>query len=166
MFIKYTGTNVLALPHVTKIATGDKKLMQSPSDVKWFRPGWNNFPKAVWDQNADHPQIRKLIKKGVLVLFCEKAKVKVLNKKTGRTKFVTKEVGMDDKPIKLRYFDEKLALKIVKETWDRDLLQMWDDDERRHKVKRALRKQIEPLLASKEDDADEDDFDDEDGEGW
>lgn len=61
MLIKYNNTNVHALPYVNQ--TAGKQLIQSPSDVKWLQPGWNEFPSEVWKQNEKHPQIKKMIEK-------------------------------------------------------------------------------------------------------
>lgn len=152
MFINYTGTNVHALPQVNVA----NPMLQSPQDVKWLRPGWNEFPKAVWDQNKSNPNVQKMLKKGIIKLLEYTATVKVKTK-TGKIKLVKKAIGLDDSPVKLKYFDEKTAVTIAKNTYDRDLLQRWDDEETRHKVKKVLRKQIEPLMSSK-DDEDEDDY--------
>ncbi|SRR5579875_2527930 len=153
MFIKYNGTNVHALPYINK---AQAHIMQSPQDVKWLRPGWNEFPKEVWEQNKEHPAIKKMLKKGTIELLNYKASLKVRDKKSGRLKKVVKMLGQDDKPIKLKHFDEPTALKIIKGTLNREILERWLDEERRHKIKRALRKQIKPLLPSMDDDDERD----------
>ena len=52
-------------------------------------------------------------------------------------------------------FSAERAAEIVKQTWNRDMLQRWLDEETRHKVKRTLTKQIKPLLnESKDEDND------------
>jgi hypothetical protein len=168
MFIKYNGTNVHAFGHVTKAAMEGKKFIQAPQDVKWFQPGWNEFPKVVWDQNKDHPQIKSMLKRGLIELFSYPAEIKVKDKKTGKIKRQKVVLGQDDRPIKLKWIDEKMAIIIVKSMFVRDTLQRWLDEEMRHKVKKALRKQIEPLLNNSDDedgdDNDSDDFEDEDYE--
>lgn len=163
MFIKYSGNNVHAMPYVN--STG-KDLIQSPQDVQWFRPGWNEFPAAVWKQNEKNPQVQKMLQKGILEVFSQKVKVQVKDKKSGRVKTVEKVVGLDDKPIKLKYFDEKQSVEIVKGTLNREILQRWIDEERRHKVMKALRKQIEPLLNKSQDDEDSEAEDYDDEEDW
>jgi hypothetical protein len=169
MFIKYSGTNVHAMAQINETALKAMKkgaktaVIQTPQDVKWLRPGWNEFPKAVWEQNKNHPEILKMLKKGKIELFSAKAKVKVKDAR-GKIKIVERMVGMDDRPIRLRWFDEKLAMKLARETLNRDILQRWIDEETRHRVKKVLRKQIEPLLPSKEDDEDSDDWEDEEYE--
>lgn len=165
MFIKYNEKNVHALPHMKMTTkrlrnrkTGKVRTIQvvdsnlAPNDIKWLRPGWNEFPKDTWDQNKNNPGILKMLKAG---------KIEVLEEKVsfyeGRKK-ITKVVGIDDEQVVLQQFPEPRAIKIAKETWDRGILQRWLDEETRHKVKRVLEKQIKPLLSSeseeKEDDED------------
>ena len=152
MMIKYNGTNVHAMAQVNQ-AQG--ALVQTPQDVQWLRPGWNEFPKAVWEQNKNHPQHVKMIKKGMIEFLAIPALVPVRDAKTGKIKKVKRVVGADDRPVKLKYLDEKLAIKIVLSTLNRDILERWLDEEQRHKVKKVLRKQIKPLLStSSEDDED------------
>jgi hypothetical protein len=167
MFIKYSGTNCHAMGNINKASLAAMKtpgreakaLIQSPQDVKWLRPGWNEFSTECWDQNKNHPQIVKMIKKNIIEIMNHTAKVKVRDKK-GKVKLVQRLIGQDDRPVRLTYFDEKSAVKIAKETWNRELLQRWLDEERRHKVAKVLRKQIEPLLNKSSDDDDDEDDDD------
>lgn len=168
MLIKYNESNVHAFPYVNAEALkrlkgpskrGDKPIIQSPQDVVSLKPGWNEFPKAVWDQNKDHPAIKKMLKRGKIELMSHKAKVRVRGT-NGKVKLVERVIGADDKPIRLKHFDIKMAVKLVKGTLNRDMLQRWLDEERRHLVKKALRKQIKPLLPGKSDD-DEDDIEEE-----
>lgn len=176
MFIKWNNTNVHALPFVTMVTktlrnkrTGKRREVQvpntaqTPQDVKWFRPGWNEFPSMVWTQNFNHPQIQKFLRKKTIEVMAFKAEVVIRDAK-GKKKKIIKVIGLDDAPIKLKYFPDKMAISVVKSTWDRDLLSRWLDEERRFKVKRAIDKQLKPLMAtadSDEDDSDEDDGDDE-----
>lgn len=164
MFIQYNDTNVHALPTMRyrevrlrnkktgKIRTVKKlDVAQSPNDVKWLRPGWNEFPKDVWEQNKDHPSIQSMLKSGKIVVMADKVVVQQGKKK------IAKVVGQDDSEITLEVFPERRAIDIVKNTYDRDLIQRWLDEETRHKVKRALVKQIEPLRGpDKESEKDED----------
>lgn len=169
MMIRYNESNVLAIPHINELALKQlksgvkgktsKPVVQTPQDILWLRPGWNEFPRVVWEQNKSNPLIQKLLKKGKIELLEHRAKVKVKTT-SGKTKTVEKLIGADDKPIKLKYFDEPLAAKIVKQTLNRDMLQRWLDEERRHRVKKALRKQIKPLLPSRSGDDEDDSFDD------
>lgn len=137
----------------------DQKMNQSPQNVKWLQPGWNEFPSDVWKQNEKNPQIMAWIKKGVIQLLNEQVTVRVKDKKTGKIKTVKKAVGSDDGTVKLTYFDEKKAIEITKSTWNRDILQRWLDEERRHKVKRALDKQIKPLLNTEKSESEEEEED-------
>ena len=162
MFIKYNNTNVHALPYVQMVPitvrnkkTGKKRTVmridhsQSPQDIQWLRPGWNEFPSNVWLQNQEHPSIKKMLKEKVIEVMNEKVVVK-----NGKAK-VTKIVGLDDSEIDLKVFAEARAIEIVKETLNRDILQRWLDEEMRHKVKRALMKQIEPLLNNTKEEEDD-----------
>jgi len=166
MFIKYNGSNVHALPYINTLALKEmrnpsrknKTMIQSPQDVKWLRPGWNEFPRDAWEQNKENPAIQKMLKKGTIELLAHKAKIKVRTK-DGKLKIVERMVGADDAPVRLRYFDEAMAINIAKGTFDRELLQRWMDEETRHKVKKVLGKQIEPLLNHASDDDDDEDND-------
>lgn len=162
MMIYYGGKNVHALPHVTTVPvtlrnkkTGKKRTVmrvdttQSPQDIQWLRPGWNEFPKHVWEQNENHPGVQKMLKDKTIRLMAEKIQIKSGKKK------ITKVVGQDDEEIDLKLFAEARAIEIVKETLNRDILQRWLDEETRHKVKRALTKQIEPLLNNTKDEEDD-----------
>lgn len=102
-----------------------------------------------------------MLKKGKIELLSYTAKVRVRTA-AGKVKVVTRVIGQDDKPVKLKYFDEVTAMKIVKGTLNRDILQRWLDEERRHKVKKALRKQIKPLITQRDDEDDVDDIESDD----
>lgn len=128
MLIKYNNTNLHAL------STYDGK------DIKWLKPGWNEFDSTVWVQHEKDPSIQKMIADGVIELMAEKVKVK----EGGKT--VTKVLGKSDEELNIKHLDEKKAIEVVEATWDRDMLQRWADEETRHKVKRAVDKQLKPLL--------------------
>ena len=153
MFIKYNETNIHAIPHIkTKQVrlknrkTGKVRIedridgAQSPQDIKWLRPGWNEFPREVWEQNKKSPVLMQMIKDKKIEVMNETVVV------TEGKKKVKKVVGQDDEEVSLRLFSETRALEIVKDTLNRDMLQRWMDEETRHKVKRMLAKQIKPLL--------------------
>lgn len=159
MMIKYNETNVFSMARVD--TSKDAAIRQSPQDVHWLRPGWNEFPKEIWEQNKNHPLVKKFLTKGKIELLAVKAQVRVKDTK-GKVKTVTRILGADDKPLRLKWLDEKLAIKIVLGTLNREMLQRWLDEEQRHRVKKVLRKQIKPLLAPEGDDEDGDDFEDED----
>lgn len=166
MFIQYKDTNVHAMPQlayrpvrVKNKKTGKARMVdklvtdQAPQDVFWLRPGWNEFPKKIWDQNSTHPQIVRMMKRKKIVLLTDTVEVKKGGKK------VKLQVGLTDVPIRLRWFDAKRAIEILKNTLNRDLLQRWLDEETRSPVKRALEAQIKPLLpenqAPKDEEAEE-----------
>ncbi|CAM6004899.1 unnamed protein product [Sphagnum balticum] len=60
-------------------------------------------------------------------------KKKIRSKSTGKVKFVETIIGQDDAEVTLKYFSEKQAIDVVKNTWNRDILQRWLDEEMRHK---------------------------------
>lgn len=153
MYIKYNGTNVHALTYSSET---DLKMNQSPQEVVGLLPGWNEFPKKIWEQNKNAPSIQKMLKKGTIELMEDKVTVRMKDKKTGKVKAVKKVVGTDDRKIKLTWFDVARAVEIAKNTYHRDTLQRYLDEENRHPVKRALEKQIKPLLNDEAPDADED----------
>ena len=153
MFIKYNDTNVHAIPDVQMKAvrlknkkTGKVRIeqrlsgSQSPQDIKWLRPGWNEFPSDLWAKTKDHPGIKKMLAEKTIELLSEKVVI------TEGRKKITKIIGQDDEEVSLKFFNEVKAIEILKGTLNRDILQRWMDEETRHKVKRALKKQIEPLL--------------------
>lgn len=161
MMIKYNNNNVHAMPFVQQRPvtlrnrkTGKKRTVmqanfnQSPQDVQWLRPGWNEFPRHVWEQNMNHPGIQKMLKDKKIELMTDVVEIKKGKKTT------TMPIGQDDEPVALKYFAENRAIEIVKGTLNRDILQRWLDEETRHKVKRALTKQIEPLLNKPEAESD------------
>jgi len=169
MFIKYNGTNVHSLPHITYKAVKlrnkrTKKVRtemrvdnrQSPQDVHWLRPGWNEFPAAIWEQNKEAPSIKAMLKKGLIEVMSFSVKKKVRSKETGKVKVVEKVLGQDDSEMTLEFFDEKQSIDVVKSTFNRDMLQRWLDEETRHRVKRAITKQLEPLLNNSTKDEDDD----------
>lgn len=162
MMIKWNESNIHALPYVThkqvtlrNKKTGKKRTVtqvdasQSPQDIRWLRPGWNEFPKVIWDQNKDHPGIQKMIREKKIELLAEPVVIKEGKKR------ITKIIGQDDEEVSLKHFAEVRAIEIVKGTLNRDILQRWMDEESRHKVKRALSKQIEPLLNDKKKNEDD-----------
>lgn len=157
MMIKYNDTNVHAIPNIkTKtVKLRNKKTgkvrtevrldpSQSPQDIVKLMPGWNEFPRAIWEQNKNQPSIVKMLKDKKIELMDEKVTIKQGKKQ------VVQVVGQDDEPISLRSFSESRAVEIVDGTFNRDILNRWLDEETRHKVKKALRKQVEPLLNNKE----------------
>jgi hypothetical protein len=132
---------------------------QSPREVHALKPGWNQFPSQVWKQNETNPSIQSMIKKKMIEFMDAKVRVRIKTS-TGKVKLEMRQVGTDDRPVRLRYFDEKQAIEIAKNTWDREMLQVWLDEETRHRVKKALTKQVEPLLNKGGQD------DDDDGDGF
>lgn len=150
MFIKYNDTNIHAIPDIrTKsVRMKNKKTgkvvmrekidsNQTPQDIKWLRPGWNEFPSALWLKTKNHPTHLKMIEDKKIEFLSEKVKVK-----QGK-KMVTKVIGEDDEEVSLELIAEKRSIEIIKGTFNRDILQRWADEEIRHKVKRAVMDQIE-----------------------
>lgn len=130
MFINYTK------PNCHTLATPDGK------EFHHLRPGWQEFPKRIWDLYKDDPEIKRMVADGDIVLMAEKVQ-------DGKK---TKTIGQDDQPVDLKDLPIDKAIKIAKETLNRDLLQRWADEETRHKVKRILESQIKELTHQPEDD--------------
>lgn len=156
MLIKYNNNNVHALPSVKKKMvtlvnkkTGKKRtvvkldLSQSPQDIKFLRPGWNEFPREVWEQNKEHPQILKMLAEGKIELMSEVVVVKSGSKKTSLM------IGESEDPLVLKQLEVPKAVKIIKGTFNREMLQRWQDDEIRSTVKKAITEQLDPLLNPK-----------------
>lgn len=152
MFIHYKGTNVHAMGMINGT---EMKMNQSPQDVRWLQPGWNEIPKQVWEQNKTSPSIKNMVNRGIISVLPDKVQVKVKTK-SGNLAKKTMSVGEHDKAIVLSLFDEARAIELVKDTFNRDILQRWDDQETRIKVRKALTKQLAPLLPT-EQEADRDD---------
>jgi hypothetical protein len=128
MLIRYTKNNIHAL------GSHDGK------EIKWLTPGWNEFPSHIWKQYENDAEIKKMIADGAIELLADKVTVK-----EGR-KTVTKVLGAGDEELRIKDLPEPRAIELVKQTLNRGMLQRWDDEETRHKVKRALAAQIKPLL--------------------
>lgn len=131
MYLKYNRPNVHIIPGPDGKTT--HRLM----------PGWNEFPSKVWEHYQGHPEIQRFIDEGVIEVMDEK-KVEKKGKKV-----VQKKLGLDDSPLNLKDLAEDRAIKVAKETNNRDLLERWHDAETRTKVKRALEKQLKPLQNAK-----------------
>lgn len=127
MFINWKNNNVHAFGSV------DGKT------IKWLRPGWNEFPSELFKQYENDAEVKRFISEGKLEILAEKVG-------TGKTK---KTIGLDDKPIDLKELTEAKSIEIIKNTFNRELLQRWIDEENRSKVKRALEEQIKPLMPDK-----------------
>lgn len=155
MFVHYSGTNVHALGFFNK---ANLKMNQSPQYVKGLQPGWNEIPNELWEQNKGNPIIKHMLAKKTITIMPDVVTVT----SGGKKKKVA--VGQSDVKIRLRWFEEKRAVEIVKQTFNRDVLQRWEEEEQRPKVVKALKKQIEPLLPSEEDVPDKDDFDEDEAE--
>lgn len=147
MFIHYSGTNVHSMGLVNST---QMKMNQSPQEVRWLQPGWNEIPTKIWDQNKTNPTIKNMLTRGVIKILPDQVQVKF--KKAGKITKKKLAIGEHDKPIALSLFEEKRAIEIVKDTYNRDILQRWEDEETRIKVRKALNKQLAPLLPSESDD--------------
>lgn len=109
--------------------------------INFLRPGWNEFPSAIFELYKNDTEVLRFIKNKTLELMAEKVTLK-----TSSGKKVTKVIGQGDDELSLKDLSEEKAIEIVKGTFNRELLQRWTDEENRHKVKRELDKQTKPLL--------------------
>jgi len=128
MLLKYNRPNVHTIP------SHDGRRSYT------LRPGWNQIPKDHWESLKKDPELNRFVEERIL----EVSDFKKESKRGSKT--VSKSVGHDDAPIILKELKESEAIRLVKDTFDREQLQVWLDAETRTKVKRALEKQIKPLL--------------------
>lgn len=128
MWIKWDNTNCHAMGSI------DGKEIFSLS------PGWNDFPKRIWDENKDHPEILGFLEDKTIELLDEK-KI-VLN---GKKKTVV-SIGMDDEPLNLKDLSDGKALTIIKDTYKQDILNRWFDEDNRHKIKKAITARLKDLM--------------------
>lgn len=126
MFIKSTALGVISMGSM------DAK------EIKWLNPGWNDFPNRIWEQNKDSPLIKRYLAEGVLSIFNEKVTSMVGKKK------VKTDIGMATTRLKLSDLPEALAIKVVKESYERSMLTRWLNVETRPKVKKYLETQLAP----------------------
>jgi hypothetical protein len=134
MMIKYNGVNIHAMAD-----------FKGAMSIHGLRPGWNEFPQHVWEQNKDNDTIKKFLEDGTIELMAEKVVVQEGKKKT------TKILGIDDNELRLTELPEHKAIKVAKDTFNREILQRWIDEETRHKVKRALVDQLDSVVNPKQD---------------
>lgn len=128
MFIKYNKNNLHAL------GTYDGK------DIKFLRPGWNEFPSDIFKLYENDAEIKRMIEDKTIEVMAEKVVIQ-----DGKRK-ITKIIGKDDEEVHVKELPEAKAIEVVKGTLNRDILQRWMDEETRHKVKRAIDAQLKPLL--------------------
>lgn len=132
VMLKYNKENVHAVADLSNVAHG----VAAPSSIHRILPGWNEFPKRVWDQYASHPDFVGMLKDGTIEIM---------------TKGKKKEPIVAQDEFELSKFDESTAIKLVADTQNRHLLQRWLDSETRGKVKKAIDKQLKPLLPGASD---------------
>lgn len=142
MFLKYNKPNNHVL---STFGAGVGGVMAQP-DIKVIRPGWQEFPKHIFDMHQNDPHMISMIKDGTIEISEMAVKEKV-GKKTA-----TVELGKSDAEVHLTKIpDEKKCIEIVNGTFDRGLLQRWIDEENRSKVKRALEKRMKDVYDKKEE---------------
>lgn len=115
-------------------------------ELVWLSPGMNEFPSHIWKIHEKDKEIVKMLDDKIIELF--EAKVTYRN---DDGKKVTKIIGKDDEPLDLKLLDEKKAIEVVKSTYKKNILERWNDEEFRHKVKRELEKQMKALFSDKKE---------------
>jgi hypothetical protein len=104
-------------------ATADKAVV---TIARYVKPGANELDAAEFEAaTKDSPVWRK---------WFEDGDIKV-------------EAKADEEGGALAQLDSKKAIKLVADTFDRDLIALWQDNEKRPEVKKALRKRDELLEA-------------------
>jgi len=136
MYIRYNKPNVLSL------STFDGKVIES------LKPGWNEFPAAIFNLHVTNPEIVRMIETKELEIMNETQEVKGSKGKTA-----VKKIGLDDELVSLKDFSETKAIQYVKETYLMSILTRWSDEEVRHKVKRALEAKLKELETGEKESA-------------
>lgn len=109
-----------------------------------LRPGWQEFPKGVFEAHLEDPEVQQLIKDKHIVISDV-----VIQEKQGK-KTVKVELGKADVEVHLVAIkEEKKCLEIIAGTFNRELLQRWIDEENRSKIKRALEKRMKDVFDPK-----------------
>lgn len=109
----------------------------TPKEIKWLRPGWNEFPSNIWKMHENDPEIVGMV---------ESKKIELMNIVVVEGKGKKRVFGQGDDELHIVKIPDATAISIVKDTLNREMLQRWLDEETRSKVKRALEAQIKPLL--------------------
>lgn len=91
-----------------------------------FLPGVNEVDAKKWAEVEKHPLVKVRLEEGILQVLSEGGKGKAAD-------------------ISLANFKEKEAVKLVKETVSKPLLEKWLDDEKRSAVKQALQEQLDEI---------------------
>lgn len=92
-----------------------------------FMPGVNSVSKKDWEKIKVHPHVKHLL---------EEEKMKVISEKD------TAEEGEHS----LAEFDAKKSSKVIEGTFDLELLNAWDSDEKRKPVRLAISNQIKKIM--------------------
>ena len=91
-----------------------------------LKPGVNELDKSDWDEFKVHSVIVDLIKSGEL----EELEV---------------QLKEEEKKTDLSKMNPSIASKLIKDTFDRDLLKSWLESEKRSPVVKSLKAQLEKL---------------------
>ena len=142
MFIQYNRPNNHVLTSYTPgLAPGG--VMAMP-EQHVLRPGWQEFPKRMYDLYKDDPEMKAMVKSGAVVIS------DVIIAGEGK-KAPKVALGQADVEVQLTKIEEKKAQEIVAGTFNRELLQRWLDEENRSKVKRALEKRMKDLFGERKE---------------
>lgn len=128
-------------------------------DVLILQPGWNEGSDLIWKQYENDPEVKTFLEEGVLSLHehPEAGKevsrqgsgreVKEKGRSTGKVEIQQpRYLGEGDQEVHINQItDEKKALDIVRNTWNKKLLERWFDEETRSRVKKALDSQLKNL---------------------
>lgn len=138
MFLQYNRPNNHVLSTHGSMVGG---VMAQP-EIHVLRPGWQEFPKHIYDMHKDDKMFKEMVKKGDIV---------VSDVKVGAGK---KAVALAEADVEVHLSeikDEKKCIEIVKGTFNRELLQRWLDEETRSKVKRAINERVKEVYGKKEE---------------
>lgn len=91
-----------------------------------FLPGVNEVDPKKWAEVEKHPLVKVRLEEGILQVLSEGGKGKSAE-------------------VSLASFKDKEAVKLVKETVSKPLLEKWLAEEKRSAVKQALQEQLEEI---------------------
>jgi len=128
MLLEYKNKNVLSIP-VNNQASGTARIV----------PGINEFSNDLWKEFKDHPVVKGMVESGQL----KEVTVQEAKKAGSRTK--PKTLGKEDGELDLTKVEQTDAINLAERTFNLALLERWEMEETRAKVKTALKKQIKKI---------------------
>jgi hypothetical protein len=144
MLVKWNGKNVWSIGK----GMADGAVVQ-------LVPGPNELEKADWEAIKDHPVVKARMEKDVIDMT--RGKVKMLEVVVAKVETGSSDdnSGSDDNNeggSTLSSLNATDAVKLIKETFNVELLRKWEEDETRKKPMAAIKAQFEAIEKSREED--------------